>query len=101
MRFLALIILVLLMLLKHNAHASTLECFTDETKRYEFNIGDQKTGLFWAEVNHESGPLKGMTYKFVVKDLSSLKSYDDYLVKRMTVGVPYTITYALRCKILE
>lgn len=100
MRFLALIILVLLIMLKHS-NASTLECFTDEPRRYEFNIGAQKVGSYRVEVKHETGKLAGLTYDFVIRDVASLKDYEDYLVKRMSVGVPYRITYALRCKRLE
>lgn len=101
MRFLALIILVLLILIRHNAQASTLECYTDEPRRYEFEIGNQKVGRYEVKIEHHTGRLTGLTYNFVISDVASLKSYDDYLVKRMSVGVPYTITYALRCKHLE
>lgn len=101
MRLLALVILFLLLLIKHHANASTLECFTDEPKRYEFNIGAQKSGRYEVTIKHETGPKAGMTYSFVISDVASLKSYDDYLVKRYTNGTPYTITYALRCKQLE
>jgi hypothetical protein len=97
MRFLALIILVLLILIRHS-NASTLECFTDEPRRYEFDLGAQKVGAYRVEVKHETGKLAGLTYNFVIRDVASLKDYEDYLTKRTSVGVPYTITYALRCK---
>lgn len=101
MRLLALVILVLLLLIKHHANASSLECFTDEPRRYEFEIGSQRAGRYEVKIEHHTGRLAGMTYSFVISDVASLKSYDDYLVKRYTNGTPYTITYALRCKQLE
>jgi len=99
MRVIAL--LILLLLIRHHANASTLECFTDEPRQYKFDLGAQKVGSYRVEVKHETGKLAGLTYDFVIRDVASLKDYDDYLIKRMTVGVPYNITYALRCKILE
>jgi hypothetical protein len=101
MRFLALIILVLLILIR-NANASKLECFTDEPQRYEFDLKDQKHGRYEYKIDYESGFRAGRTHHFVIKNVASLKSYDDYLTKSYTHRQPsYPVTYALRCKLLE
>ncbi len=84
-----------------SAFGAELECSTDEPRMYVFDIRDQKTGRFVVKIDHTSGKLKGVTHKFVIRDVAFPTASEDFLTKSYSQGTPYSMTYALYCKIIK
>lgn len=97
-----LILAILLMLFVRHTNAATLECFIDETRSFKFDIGKRKIGSYEFKIAHETGELKGLTYRFMVRNIAAPSQYDDYLIKQYTKDEEKrNITYSLKCKRLE
>ena len=101
MKLLFFSLLGLLLVLSH-VQAASLECFIDETRSFKFDIGKRKTGSYEFKIAHETGQLKGLTYRFMVFNIAAPTRYNDYLIKQYTNDEnKRNITYALNCKRLE
>jgi hypothetical protein len=101
MKLLFLFLCGLLLVLSH-VQAASLECFIDETRSFKFDVGTRKTGSYEFKIDHKDGELKGMTYRFMVKNIGTPSEYEDYLIKQYTKEEEKrNITYSLKCKRLE